>query len=87
MKLYTIIQLYVAAVNPYVAKKRLLGQYVAGIFIKIKKSTVFRIELNHLPQAAPERFTPKKKSSPLGESKPTAPACRLRNVFLQRHLK
>ena len=57
MKLYTIIQLYVASVNPYVAKKHSLGQYVAGIFIKTKKVTFFRNEPNHLPQAAPERFT------------------------------
>ena len=41
-----------------------MGQYVAGIFIKTKKATFFRNELNHLPQAAPERFTQKKKEQP-----------------------
>jgi hypothetical protein len=41
-----------------------LGQYVAGIFIKTKKAIFFRNEPNHLPQAAPERFTPKKKEQP-----------------------
>jgi hypothetical protein len=67
-------------------QKRLLGLVVAGIFIKSKKAISFRNEPNHLPQTAPARFT-QKKSSPPGKSKLTAPGCRLRNVFWQRHLK
>jgi hypothetical protein len=37
---------------------------VAGIFIKTKKATFFRNKLNHLPQAAPKRYTPKKNEQP-----------------------